>query len=161
MRNSRRTILAASAVAAAALIAGCGSQAAPGTTITPKAAASAPAPARPANPVVIVRQAGATPAPGAVYGKTWVNGLSADGSFSKPYHDTYDYESVTVFTLNPGMTGEEAAAQIGAVSSDSQSVIIGPDWYMYVSPVNSGDRPSWPVSPRVIAARVGGTVLTP
>ncbi len=107
-------------------------------------------------------QAGATPVP-ARPRQTWLSGLEALGSFSTPYHDTWDYEAVTVYTLNPGagQTGEQAAAAVGAASSDSQVVIVGPDFYMYVTPVGSGSRPAWPVSPQIIAARVHGTALAP
>jgi hypothetical protein len=111
--------------------------------------------------VTIVRQAGATPAPGAVYGSTWASGLTADGSFSKPYNDTWDYEGVTVYTMTSGITGAQAAAEVGAATSDSQMVITGRDFYMFVSPVSSGSAPAWPVSPATIALRVHGTVQAP
>ena len=162
-----RTRIAALAVTALALT-GCGTTAAATAAPANQQAPSSPAPSAPAavtaaNPVTIVRQAGATPAPGAVHGNTWLSGLEALGSFSTPYHDTWDYEAVTVYTLNPGVsqTGEQAAAAVGAASSDSQVVIVGPDFYMYVTPVGSGSRPAWPVSPQIIAARVHGTVLAP
>ena len=107
--------------------------------------------------MTVIRETGATPAPGEVYGSTTVTGwLSADGSFPGG-------ERVDAYTLPPGVTGKQAVAEVGVASSDSQMVIEGSSFYLFVYPVldTGTGSSSYSVTPAVIAARVHGTVLAP
>lgn len=116
--------------------------------------------AAPANPVTIVRQAGATPTPGEKHGKTSADGwLYADGSFTN-VKDNYN-ETLMVYTLPAGLTGQQAIAQVGQSTSDSQTLIAGPDFFLYLYPYQGGSTgaSSYPVSPATVAARVHGTVI--
>ena len=148
----RRTILAA-AVATLAL-AGCGTAAS--TSTSTSTSASAPS-GQPANPVPVVRETGATVAPGEVYGSSTAQGwLSADGSFASG-------ERIDVYTLPAGLTGQQAIAQVSVTSSDSQTLIAGGSFYMFVYPAQNPQTgvTTYPVPPAVIAARVHGTVIEP
>lgn len=145
----------AAPVLAALLLAGCGTAAA--TSAQPPASASQPASTHPANPVTIVRETGATITPGEVYGSTTVQSwLSADGSWPGG-------ERVDVYTLPGGLAGAQAITQLGVTSSDSQTVIAGGSFYMFVYPADnlSTGASSYPVPPATIAARVHGTVVVP
>lgn len=139
-----------------------GSSAPAASSITPAAPAASPA-GHPANPVTIVRETGATVAPGEVYGSTTVQGwLSADGSYPGTGTDG-DTERVDVYTLPPGLSGRQAIAELGVTSSDSQVLIAGSDFYMFVYPAQDMTTgvSTWPVSPSVIATRVHGQVVAP
>jgi hypothetical protein len=150
----RRVAAALAAAAAVAALAGCGTAATSHTTTTPPPAAAAPAAT--ANPVTLIRQGGATPTPGERYGTTVADGLSADGTYAGG-------ERITLYTLPAGLTGPQAAAQVGVTSSDSQTVITGPNWYAFIYPAQdpATDAPSYPVTPAAIAAHLHGTVLSP
>lgn len=88
--------------------------------------------------------------------------MSADGSFSTTGQPDAQVERVTLYTLPPGITGRQAIAQVGATSSDSQVLIAGSNFYVFVYPAqdSSGDS-TFSVSPATIAARVHGTVMEP
>jgi len=150
-------ILAVTALAMVILVlAGCGAQ----------AVASHPVSAQPANPVAVVRETGATPSPGEVYGSRDVyGGLYADGNIYGPDCTAADNcsEQVTVYSLQPGQTAQEAMAQSGLVPSDNQAVITTPAAIVCVTPADmlNGGGLTYFVSPAVIAARVHGTVVAP
>jgi hypothetical protein len=169
----RRTAWAALPVLAALALAGCGTAAS--TSSSPAASTATAATAEPSgtvlspanpvtNPVTIVRETGATPAPGEVYGSTTADGwLSADGSFSSGGQSYGNYERITLYTLPAGLTGQQAIAQVGVTSSDSQVLVAGGSFYMFVYPAQNPqtDVTTYPVPPAVIAARVHGTVIEP
>jgi hypothetical protein len=162
MRKSLITIgLAAASVAAIAGLTACGSSAPAGQAAPSSAPASqVPVSASPANPVPIVREAGATPTPGEKYGTTVVDGsLDADGT----YGGGTNPEFIRVYTLPAGTTGRQLTAQDDIASSDSQTVIVGPSFYIMVQPdqPDNGGPGTYPVSPATIAARVHGTVISP
>lgn len=142
-------VFLAAAIIAGLALAGCGASSSHSTI--PVSAG------QPGNPVPIVRETGATVTPGEVYGSTTAEGwLSADGSFASG-------ERVDVYTLPAGLTGQQAIAQVGVTSSDSQTVIAGSSFYIFVYPAEdmSTGVSTYPVSPATIAGRVHGTVLTP
>lgn len=148
--------------AAALALAACGSPAHSTVTVTAPARASSPA-AHPANPVTVVRETGATAAPGEEYGSTTAQGwLSADGSYLGTGTDGAT-ERVDVYTLPPGLTGAQAITQLGVTSSDSQVLIAGSDFYLFVYPAQDMTTGvgTYPVSPSVIATRVHGQVVAP
>ena len=154
MRMSLKTTLAAAAAALA--ITGCGAA----------TAASGTSPAQPVNPVTVVRQAGATPSPGEVYGSRDVEGnLYASGSIPGPDCTGACGELVTVYTVMPGQTVQQLMAGPPAlVPSDSQAVITTPDAIVLVTPVDvltGAGGLTYFVPPAVIAARVHGTVVEP
>jgi hypothetical protein len=157
MKTSRKITAAivAGAATLALALAACSSGAAGTSTPTP-AASSPPVSTVPANPVALVRQAGATPTPGERYGTTTAVGLSADGTLPGG-------ERITLYTLPADGDGAQAAAKAGATSSDSQVVITGPDFYAFVYPAQNQDTgaTSWPVAPTTIAAHLHGTVQAP
>jgi len=170
MRFSVRSVVVAtgSALALAGVLAACSSSSSSSTGSATTAGSSAPRPsavtsqAAPANPLTIVREAGATVQPGEVYGSSTVQGWLGDGSFSKSGQPDDTYERVTVYTIPPGETGAQAFASTGFSSSDSQIVVTGPTFYMYVYPLQNDEGDSvFSVSPATIAARVHGTVLQP
>jgi hypothetical protein len=102
-------------------------------------------------------EAGATPTPGEKYGTTTAdNWLSADGKFANG-------ETLTVYTLPAGLTGQQAIAQVGVTSSDSQTLIASTNFYVFLYPAEDASTgvSSYPVSPATIAAHVHGTVLSP
>ncbi len=162
----RTTIIAAAIIAGGLAVAGCGaaSTSSPGPSTVP--ASTAPA-AQPANPVPIVRLTGAKVKAGEVYGLRDMEGdLYADGDLYGPGCTAADNcsEQVTVYTMRPGVTPQQDMAQSGLVPSDSEAVIVGPDWIIEVTPVDEltgGGGYTYFVSPQVIAARVHGTALTP
>lgn len=154
MRMSLKTTLAAAAAALA--ITGCGAA----------TAASGTSPAQPVNPVTVVRQAGATPSPGEVYGSRDVEGnLYASGSIPGPNCTGACGEIVTVYSLNPGQTAQQfIAASPTWTSSDSGMVITTPVAVISVTPVDvltGAGGLTYFVSPAAIAARVHGTVVEP
>jgi hypothetical protein len=163
MRRSLITTigLAAAGLATIAGLTACGSSA-PAGQAAPNSAPSSQVPvsASPANPVTLVRQAGATPSLGEKYGTTVVDGsLDADGTLSNGTNG----ESIGAYTLPAGLTGQQVTAQDGIASSDSQAVIVGSNFYIVVHPAlpDNGGPGTYPVSPATIAARVHGTVLSP
>lgn len=135
----------------------------PAVPKVPHAAPARPvtqAPTAPANPVTLVQQAGATPSPGEKYGTSVVDGsLRAGGT----YGGGTNPEQIAVYTLPAGVTGHQILAQGNIATSDSQTVILGPDFYILVGPYlpDDGSPGTYPVSPTVIATRVHGTVTTP
>ena len=157
---------AAAAAAALLALAGCGSS---GSTAPPSASPAATAPAAgsgdaaipgvstPANPVPLLRQAGATPAPGTVagehdaYGDRYAKGTIGD-------------EDVRVYTA-AGPAAYQANLATAWHPDDSQAVITVPDrnavviLTAYLDPYKDG--PQWAAggTPAQVAARVGGQVV--
>ena len=129
MRVSAKAAVVVPVLALASALVACGSSSPTTSSVSGSAvssSAAAPAAAKPANPVTVVRETGATVQPGEVYGSTTVDGwLSADGSFSASGRPDAQFERVTLYTLPPGITGQQAIAQVGATSSDSQVLVAG------------------------------------
>jgi hypothetical protein len=162
-----RPAFAALAAAALLALAACSSSATPApppavvptSPTSPAGGVAAPAPSTIANPVRLIIKAGAKPDKGARYGSTTVQGwLTADGTF--PAAGQAAAETISLYTLPPGLDGATAAAQVGAVTDDTATVLTGPDWYAFLYPAadNSG-TPVYTVPPATVAARLGGTPL--
>jgi hypothetical protein len=151
-----------SALALVGVLAACSSSSSTSSAVSASAPAAA-AQSGPANPLTIVRKAGATAQPGEVYGSSTAQGwLEGDGSFSASGQPDSNYERVSVYTLPAGITGQQAIAQVGVTSSDSQVLIAGSSFYVFVYPLQNAEGDSvFPVSPATIAARVHGTVVQP
>jgi hypothetical protein len=158
MHRNRTRIGATLAVAAAAaaLLAGCGSSH-PGATAAPAApATSAPAIARPLNPVTILRQAGFKPDPGQVYGTTVINGdLSASSTVKDASGN--DLESVNVYTSANQANYQEALST--PTPSDTMGVVAIPSKLAVV--VINIYQPGASPTPQQIAARMHGQVVQP
>ena len=160
----RRTLAALAVLA----VAGCSASSSTASNATPKAPA-APVTVQPWNPVTILKLAGAIPDPGETVGSAGGFGINgnqvADGQF-RPGHASTDVmgsaEYVTVIT---SLTEADHAATLAQASpQDAQAVISGP--HLSVIVVNGVIGVAWgsPAehgpSPQVIAARVGGTVVS-
>ena len=150
--------IAAGAVLAALVAAGCGSSTGP-ASLPPAGSPAATAPAaQPAvNPVPILRQASAMVPPGVSTGIANATGLEADGTFG-----ANGWETVTVYTT-AGDAGVQAIEQANP-PDDYHGVIVIPAKDAVVV-VGAWDDfgPHWAAggSPGQIAARVRGLEVMP
>lgn len=118
------------------------------------------APAEAVNPVDIVRQAGAAPAPGSVVGTHDINGnRMADGTFGGEYG-----ESITVYTSADDTAFAQSQDTAGQ-SDDAHGVITIPaKRAVIILTATIGDNGGyvWTVTPEQVAKRVGGlNILSP
>jgi hypothetical protein len=122
----------------------------------------------PYNPVTILKLAGAIPDPGEVYGHVGVDDNQiADGQF-RPGQVSYDVmgnaEYLTVFTYRTTAERDYAVAHPVLAPQDNEALVTGPHASLII--VNGAQGVAWgsPAefgpSPQVIAARVGGTVVS-
>ena len=148
MNGRRHRIKAAAGVAALGILAGC---AASGTTQAAPATPAATA-AHPANPVTVLRETGATPDPGEVYGHAGAeNDQVAHGTFSGG-------EEVWVFTYDSAGHRSYWIAHPVSGPQDGETDILGPDVSLIIVDAASLTAAGGP-APAQIAARVHGTVL--
>jgi hypothetical protein len=150
----RTIILTAAAAAAALLAAGCASSASQPAQQPGQVAA---APARPANPVPILKLTGAKPEHGASHGSYDMLGdLQAAGSFGR-------WEQIEVTTA-PGPAALRALLKLPAYRADDyNSVIVLPGRSAVVVVTAWEDNgPHWAPGgePEQIAQRVGGHLAT-
>ena len=132
----------------------------------PSAATAPTAPAATeANPVNILRRAGASIPQGTISGEVDLYGdRYADGNFYGPGCTAADNcsERITVRMVHDR---SQLSQYQDTIPSDSNAVIMGPGeaWYITVTPVDdvmNGGGYVYFTSPQVIAQRVHGTLLT-
>lgn len=160
-----RTRWAAAVVAATALaaLAGCGSS---GSTAPPAPAATSaagsgaaaiPGVSTPANPVPLLKAAGATPAAGTVTGQADVYGdRYAAGTIGDEDVRVYTSGSQAAYAENLHRFRPDDSQAVIAVPARNAVVILT----AYIDPAK-GDGPQWAAggTPAQVAARVGGQVV--
>jgi hypothetical protein len=124
------------------------------------APSQSPSVAQAVNPVDIVQQAGATPAPGSAVGTHDINGnRMADGTFGGQYG-----EQITVYTSADDAAFQQSQDTVGQ-SDDAHAVITIPAKravIMLTATIGDNGGYVWTVSPEQVAKRVGGlNILSP
>lgn len=148
MRGAKVATLAvlAAVASAAAVLAGCTAEPSPPPTA--------------ANPVDLVRKAGAVPPPDAVLGETDVYGHRfATGTFGTDPDGANGSIIVRTYPTADEL-GVALATNLDAVSDDSHKIIVGDRWYAAMTGVDDLETggTSWPELPAEVAERLGGTL---